>query len=45
MPLPVKIIKLLLADMGNSLPNEQGQQDDAESIGDDVSTNTKDIKN
>ncbi|ORZ19612.1 armadillo-type protein [Absidia repens] len=35
MPLPVKIIKLLVADMGNSLPNEHGQHDDAESLGDD----------
>lgn len=36
MPLPMKIIKLLVADMGNTLPNDQANQDDAESLGDEV---------
>ncbi|KAI8336598.1 armadillo-type protein [Chlamydoabsidia padenii] len=35
MPLPMKIIKLLVADMGNSLPNDHANQDDAESLGDE----------
>ncbi|KAI8076801.1 armadillo-type protein [Halteromyces radiatus] len=34
-PLPMKIIKLLVADLGNSLPTAQGPQEDAESIGDE----------
>lgn len=35
-PLPVKIVKLLIADLGNCLPNTLPQED-AESIGDEVS--------
>ncbi|KAI9023057.1 armadillo-type protein [Phycomyces nitens] len=34
-PLYTKIIKLLVADLGNTIPNDQAPQEDAESIGDE----------
>ncbi|ORX54369.1 ARM repeat-containing protein [Hesseltinella vesiculosa] len=34
-PLSMKIIKLLVADLGNSLPNDTNAQDEADSIGDE----------